>query len=254
MIDQDSFLFEDVLTKQVPSGMNSSLAIAAKNPLLKGRAGNYRIRWARSCVSPSSYEGETLNLQERFEKHAWNLSHLGMDPSKYMVTITTTANTRDARKAGKEKQLRAELKAQQAANITAARARGEPLTNVQDGEAEYLFEVLPTAEADPMASDAARQRKKAKKEALQAARIEAQQRGAELVKQYMRELDRAGDRSGQTVRGQAKKRAGAELIRLSKSFPNRDLRYTAFQTVGNMLIDRGNADLHPGKGLKGVSR
>lgn len=119
-----------------------SLAAAAADPLLAGMGGNYTIRWPKHCTTASAYTGETNNLQRRLQNHAWNLSHLGIDPAKYQVRITNrqqNPNSKLAKRARKGVQER---------SIASVRRKGRSLTNQQSKEYEYLFEALPEGESE----------------------------------------------------------------------------------------------------------
>jgi hypothetical protein len=72
----------------------------------------------------------------------------------------------------------------------------------------------------------------------------ARKRGAELVDQYKKAGEGTGvGRSGGG--GEAKKKAGAELIREGNKLPKGALK-DAYKKQGNRLINQGNADSHPG--------
>lgn len=77
----------------------------------------------------------------------------------------------------------------------------------------------------------------------EAARQKANQQGAALVGHFISQLEKSNS-SGTAVRAQARLRAGAEMIRRAKKLHN-SLLVDAYRTVGQQLIDRGNADLHP---------
>lgn len=78
----------------------------------------------------------------------------------------------------------------------------------------------------------------------EAARQKANQKGASLTRHFIDWLK--SNPSGTAVRARARIRAGAEMIRLAKKLRDTFL-VEAYRTVGQQLINHGNADLHPSK-------
>lgn len=79
----------------------------------------------------------------------------------------------------------------------------------------------------------------------EAARKKANQQGAALVRHFISQLEKSNP-SGTAVRARARLRAGAEMIRRANKLRD-PLLVNVYRTVGQQLIDRGNADMHPSK-------
>ncbi|MEH1852128.1 MAG: hypothetical protein V7L11_10670 [Nostoc sp.] len=124
-------------TAPILSGGYQNLVVTvSKNGHLRGKGGNYIIRWGTPLHT--HYIGETVNLQDRLQHHVQHMSRFGLDPKQYQVLVT---NKQDKPKTLKSKQER--LKRQEA-SIRNFQKRRLSITNIIGGksrEFEYLFEV-----------------------------------------------------------------------------------------------------------------
>lgn len=123
--------------------------------------------------------------------------------------------------------------------------RSVDVGDIQRGGVEPIRKPRPKPPRRVIPSEQSTKQSQAPIDPREAARQEANQQGTTLVKRFISQLAKSNP-SGTAVRAQARLRAGTEMIRRANKLRD-PLLVNVYRTVGQQLIDKGKADMHPSR-------
>jgi hypothetical protein len=126
--------------------ISNLLLINAVNDRRLDKAGVYRIAWrqgGKNHVYDGKAGGGTQTVRQRLRNHLWCLTHLGVDPTQYRVSVQLRQAGNPTRPSKLNQQGKEHLRNQERKRISESfrrAAQGKVISTNKQKESEFLFE------------------------------------------------------------------------------------------------------------------